>query len=248
MAETGVDRDVAEALAKPQVRAAVEAEFAEAGRQREAYVGGLEQARVAALATLGEVVPHLAGLPPAQFEQGLAVLSQIDPPAFEKAMNVLGRVHTITQAQQQAQQQQAHVQHQQFEATVTAEDARLTEMFGGDKASADAATDATIAYLTEHGIPRNQMLQVFKANPVLSTAEARRTIWEAAKYRDIQNAKVTASARPAPSVQRPGVSIPAAERQSNSIDARTAKARNRINSGSGDAKDIASLIGALRRA
>lgn len=248
MMETGVERDVAEALAKPQVRAAVEAEFAKAGQVQDAYTAGLENARVHTLATLAEVVPHLAGLPPAQFEQGLAVLAEVDPPAFQRAMNVLGRAHTIVQAQQHAQHHQAHVQHQQFEATVMAEDTRLTELFGGDKSAADEATNATISYLSEHGIPRDQMLGMFKANPVLSTAEARRTIWEAAKYRDIQKAKVTASAKPAPPVQRPGVSVSSAERHADGLNAKTARSRDRISRGQGDAKDIASLIGALRRA
>jgi hypothetical protein len=139
----GLAPELEQALKHPQVRQAIEAELNTANQTREAYTAGLEQARVTTLATLAEVVPHLAGLPPAQFEQGLAVLAQADPPAFQKTMDILGRVHTITQAQDQAQQQKAYVQHQQFEATVTAEDVRLTELFNGDTAAADAATDAT---------------------------------------------------------------------------------------------------------
>ncbi|MEH2534421.1 hypothetical protein V1274_005430 [Bradyrhizobium sp. AZCC 1614] len=208
----GLAPDLAKALQHPQVREAVEAQFSEATKAREQYSAGLETARVSTLATLAEVVPHLAGLPPQQFEQGLALLSQADPPAFDKAMNILGRAHQITQAQQQARQQQAQIAHQQFEASVQAEDARLTELFGGDKAAADEATDATISYLSEHGFTRRQMVDVFKANPVLSTAEARRTIWEAAKYRDIQKAKITAAAKPAPAVQRPGIAVSSARK------------------------------------
>jgi hypothetical protein len=74
------------------VRQAIEAELTTANQTREAYTAGLEQARVTTLATLAEVVPHLAGLPPAQFEQGLALLAQADPPAFQKTMDILGRV------------------------------------------------------------------------------------------------------------------------------------------------------------
>jgi hypothetical protein len=244
----GLAPELDAALKHPQVRQAIEAELNTANQTREAYTAGLEQARVTSLATLAEVVPHLAGLPPAQFEQGLALLAQVDPPAFQKTMDILGRVHTITQAQQQAQRQQAYVQHQQFEATVTAEDARLTEMFGGDKAAADAATDATISYLAEQGIPRQQMLQVFKANPVLSTAEARQLVWKAKQYDNIQQAKVTAAAKPAPQVQRPGVPASSAERSASALNDRTARARSRIDGGKGDARDIASLIGSLRRA
>jgi hypothetical protein len=91
------------------------------------------------------------------------------------------------------------------------------------------------------------MLQVFKSNPVLSTAEARRTIWEAAKYREIQKAKITAAAKPAPAVQRPGVAVSAGERHAGALEARTARARSRIDSGRGEVGDLGSLIGALRR-
>jgi hypothetical protein len=246
--DTGLNRKVAEAIAEPEVRQFLESNVAETQQVREHYTAGLENARLHTLATLAEVVPHLAGLPPQQFQEGLAALSQIDPPAFQTAMNILGRTNAIAQAQQQAQQYQAHVQHQQFEATVGAEDKRLVEMFDGDKAKADEATNATISYLTEHGIPRQQMIQVFKANPVLQTAEARQTIWEAEQYRKIMNTKVTASTRPAPQVQRPGVSVSAAERQASNISAKSAKARSRVDAGSGDAKDLASILGSLRSA
>jgi hypothetical protein len=96
----GLDPELAKALQHPQVREAVEAQFSEANKVREQYSAALETARVSTLATLAEVVPHLAGLPPQQFEEGLALLSQVDPPAFNKAMNILGRAHAITQAQQ----------------------------------------------------------------------------------------------------------------------------------------------------
>jgi hypothetical protein len=101
----GLAPELEQALKHPQVRQAIEAELNTANQTREAYTAGLEQARVTTLATLAEVVPHLAGLPPAQFEQGLALLAQADPPAFQKTMDILGRVHTITQAQAQAQAQ-----------------------------------------------------------------------------------------------------------------------------------------------
>ena len=248
MIDTGVERDTAEALAKPQIRAAVEAEFAKAGQVQEAYTNSLQTGQQMLQATVAALAPQLDGMPLELWPQAIQALAEVDPVRANLVADTLNKWGQFQQAQQQANQQQAYVAHQQFEATVKAEDARLTELFGGDKAAADAANEATINYLADHGVARDQMLGVFKSNPVLSTAEARRTIWEANQYRKIQSTKVTASAKPAPPVQRPGVSISAAERQSNNADARTSRARSKIDSGKGEISDVAALLGALRRA
>ena len=106
-------------------------------------------------------------------------------------MRTLNRVGQIAQQQAAVQQQQAHVAQQQFVNHVQAEDARLVEMVGSDKAAAEA-NQALVTYLTEHGIPQNQMVDIVWQNPVLRTAEARQTIWKAAKYDAIQKAKPAA--------------------------------------------------------
>jgi hypothetical protein len=248
MIETGVERDVAEALAKPQVRAAVEAELAKAESVKGEYAQALQAGQQMLQATVAALAPQLDGVPLELWPQAIQTLAQVDPVRANLVADTLQKWGAIQQAQAQQEQQRAHTAHQQFEATVTAEDARLTEMFGGDKAVADAATDATLSYLAEQGIPRQQMLEVFKANPVLSTAEARQLVWKAKQYDNIQQAKVTAAARPAPQVQRPGVPASSAERSASALNDRTARARSRIDSGKGDAHDIASLIGSLRRA
>ncbi|MEH2627074.1 hypothetical protein V1292_005129 [Bradyrhizobium sp. AZCC 1719] len=245
----GLDPEVHKALKHPQVREAIEQELLRAETVKGEYTQALQAGQQMLQATVAALAPQLDGMPLELWPQAIQSLAQVDPVRANLVADTLQKWGAIQQAQQQVQQQQAYVQHQQFEATVTAEDARLDEMFGGDKAAADAANDATITYLSEHGIPRHQMMSVFKANPVLQTAEARRTIWEAGQYRKIQQAKAAvAAAKPAPQVQRPGIAASAAERQASSVDARTARARAKIASGNGDAKDLGSLIGALRRA
>jgi hypothetical protein len=203
--DAGLDRETAEAVAKPQVRAALEQEFNRVDQSVQAYTAGLDTARVHMAAALGEVVPHLMGLPPQQFEQGLAVLSEVDPPAFNQAMNILGRTHQIAQAQQAAQQQQAQIQHQQFVNHVQSEDARLVQMVGGEK-TANEVNQAFITYLDDHNVPKDQRWDMVMSNPVLRTAEARQTIWEAQKYREMKKALPKAAHRALPPVQRPGTS------------------------------------------
>jgi hypothetical protein len=248
MIETGVERDVAEALAKPQVRAAVEAELAKAESVKGEYAQALQAGQQMLQATVAALAPQLDGMPLELWPQAIQTLAQVDPARANLVADTLQKWGAIQQAQQQAQQQQAYIAHQQFEATAKAEDARLDELFNGDKAAAEAATAATFEYLKEQGLRQDQLLPLFKANPILSTAEARQLVWKATQYDRIQQAKVTAAAKPAPQVQRPGVPASAAERSASTLNDRTSRARDRINSGRGDAKDLGSLIGALRRA
>ncbi len=199
--DQGVDPEVARALVHPQVKQALEAEFTKADQVRLSYAQGLEQARIASLAGLYEVAPHLANLPPAQIEQGLALLSEVDPPAFQRAMNVLQRTNQIVQAQHAARQQESQIQYQNFENDVRSEDARLIKMVGSEKA-ADEANRALISYLDQHGVQKNQRLGVIMNNPVLRTAEARQTVWKAQQYDAMKTApKPTKNVPP---VQRPG--------------------------------------------
>jgi hypothetical protein len=243
MIETGVDEDVAIALTKPQVRQAVEQEFARADQVRESYTAGLEQARIASLATLAEVVPHLAGLDPSRFEEGLAVLQQVDPPAFQQAMNVLQRTHQIVAAQQAAQQQQQQVQYQQFEQHTRSEDVRLVQMVGKEKA--DEANQAVINYLDQHGVPKNQRLSMIMQNPVLRSAEARDTIWKAAKYDQIMKSTPKAAPKGLPPVQKPGTSN---QVRATSDTGKLASLEKALSSASGDkAARISAQIHAIER-
>lgn len=244
----GLHPDVAKALQHPQVREAIEAELNEAGRQREAFTNSLQAGQQMLQATVSALAPQLDGMPVEQWPQAIQMLHQVDPVRANLVADTLTKWGAIQQAQQQMQQQQAHVAHQQFETNVKAEDARLTEMFDGNKAIADEANDATISYLAEHGIPRQQMAQVFKSNPVLTTAEARRTIWEAAKYREIQKAKVVAAAKPAPSVQRPGIAPSAGEREASATEAKMSQIRTRIAQGKSNHRDLGNLISIMRTA
>jgi hypothetical protein len=135
-------------------------------------------------------------------EPALGILAQQDPQRFDRAMGALQRVGQIQGAQTQWQQQQAQFKHQQFEATVVAGDARLTEMFGGDKAAADAANNATIS--AEHGIHGTRCSRF--SRPIRCCQRRKRVgpFGKAAEYRKIKSAP-KAIPKSLPAVQRPGV-------------------------------------------
>lgn len=199
----GLDETTKKALKIPQVRAAIEQQLGEVESARQQLATDRALAQQFAQASFIESFPELAGLPAQHFEAGLQLLAQQNPQRFQQALGILNRVSALQAQTQQAEYAKQQEQRQQFEASVLSEDVRLTEMFGGDKGAADAANAATISYLAEHGVPRHQMVQTFMANPVLSTAEARRTIWEASEYRRIK-ALPRAVPKNLPPVQRPG--------------------------------------------
>jgi hypothetical protein len=200
----GLDETTKRALKIPQVRAAIEQQLGEVDSARQQLATERALAQQFAQASFLEGFPELAGLPPQHLEAGLQLLAQQNPQRFQQALGILNRVQALQASSQQADHARQQEQRQQFESSVLSEDVRLTEMFGGDKAAADAANTATISYLAEHGVPRHQMVHTFMANPVLSTAEARRTIWEAQEYRRMKELP-RAVPKNLPPVQRPGV-------------------------------------------
>jgi hypothetical protein len=214
----GLDSETRAALKLPQVREAVLQQIASADQAREVYSTGLENARVHTLATLAEVVPHLAGLPPQQFEHGLAMLAQVDPPAFEKAMNVLARTNQIVQAQQQEQQRQAHARHQEFEAQrqrySKASDEALGSMTRAEKMEMG---EELVAYLGENGISREQLRQEAQSNLAIHHPAFQRMAVDALMYRRQQSAKKAVASKPLPPVARPGAPQPRGSSSSSEI-------------------------------
>jgi hypothetical protein len=231
----GLTPETKQALRQPQVRQYLEETEREHTQVREAYVNGLEQARVASLATLAEVVPHLMNLPPAEFNRGLETLLQIDPPAAQRALNILQRTSQIVSEQQKMAQHNAQLDFQRFESAVKSEDARLEGLIG--KAAAAEANQALVSYFNDHGIPRNQYLNTVRQNPVLLTAEARQTILKAAKYDAMQNAPKARPTREVPPVQRPGTSRSAREASYDDVSALDARL-----SKTGSLKDAEKLL------
>ncbi|MCK1304704.1 MULTISPECIES: hypothetical protein [unclassified Bradyrhizobium] len=237
-ADGEIHPEVQKALKHPQVRQAIAEEFTRAEQATQAYSTGLESARLHTLATLGEVVPHLMGLQPAQFEQGMELLAQVDPPAFQKAMNILARTNTIVQAQQQAEQHRAAVEHQQVETWAKAEDARLKTM--GVEITNDVANEVA-DYAKSLGIERESLGRAMIDHPILRSAEVQAMMVAAAKFHAIQKAPAKAIPKPVPSVQRPGLARSPGDRDASEIMSLRQKA-----TATGNAEDVFKLYKAKK--
>lgn len=205
----GLDPEVAKALQHPQVRQAIESELGEASKVREAYSAGLHNAHAFAQAAFLEAVPELAGLPVDQMERGLAMLAQVDPPRFNTAMNILGRVQHIQAAHQQDQQQRAQIARQQFAAYGKEQDAKFNAMVGKMTPAESAEFGSEmVEYAAELGVSREQLIHELQTNPVMRHAAFQKMAYDAIKYRQIQKAPKAMANRSVPPVQRPGAASP----------------------------------------
>jgi hypothetical protein len=201
----GLEEETRRALKIPQVRQAIEAEFAEANQVREQHTATVQAGQQMLQATLASLAPQLQAVPLEHWAQAIQQMAQTDPVRAELVADTLDKWSRLQFAQQQDQQQRAQIAHQQFEQHVRSEDQRLVQMLGSEKV-ADEANRALFTYLDDHGVAKDQRLNILVSNPVLRTAEARQTIWEAQKYRTMMKAGKPAPTTRVPTVQRPGTS------------------------------------------
>jgi hypothetical protein len=218
----GSDEELTRALKHPRIAEAVTSEWDRADAARQQYANALNYVNQLAQANLVDHLPELARLPIEQWEGAIVALAQQDPQRVQRALAPLQRVNQlqVERAQQQAQHQQYQqaLQYQQFENEVNAEDARLIEMVGSQKA-ADEANRAMIDHLVAQGVPRNQIFNALMQNPVLRTAEARQTAWKAQQYDRLMAAPKAVPVRQPQNVQRPGSSAPRSTSQNSSLAA-----------------------------
>jgi hypothetical protein len=205
----GLEEETREALKKPQVRQFLEQNAAETEQAVQSLKAAVSNSHTFGQAAVITVVPEFAQYPFEQWPALASALKQAGDPRGMQVENLLSNVAALNQRQQVLEYHQQHQQQQNFETQVKAEDARLIEMVGGEKA-ANEANAAMITYLTENGVPRNQQLNVIMQNPVLRTAEARQTVWKAARYDALMNAPKAIASRQVPPVQRPGTYVPRA--------------------------------------
>ncbi len=192
------------ALKNPQVRQFLETNAAETEQAVQHLKDAVSHNQTFGQAAILALAPELGQVPLERWAEGINMIAQADPARGQQLATMFNNVAALNQRQQLLAHYDQQQQQQQFETQIKAEDARLIDMVGGEKA-ANEANAAMIAYLTENGVPRNQQLNVIMQNPVLRTAEARQTVWKAARYDAIMNAPKAIASRQVPPIQRPGV-------------------------------------------
>jgi hypothetical protein len=145
-------------------------------------------------------------------------------------------------SRQEQERQSKWAEHVQKENALAAE--LIPELADKDKGPALTNRVAN-EILPDYGFTPSELTALANGSEKLSIYDHRlqRLLATAVKYADIQKAKVVAAAKPAPAVQKPGVSKPSGAAQSETITNLSAKLER-----SGEVRDLGALIGALRRA
>ena len=182
----GLDPETKKALKIPQVRQALEQQFAEIDTAREQYSTGLQTGQQMLQATVAALAPQLNGMPVEYWPQAIQQLAQVDPVRGQLVADTLSNWSSIQQAQQQEQQRQAHVQHQQFEATrqqySRASDEALGPMTFAEKAE---MAEELVSYVGELGISREAFTREAATNLALHHPAFQKMAADAVRYQRI---------------------------------------------------------------
>jgi len=241
-APEGLDPELARALRHPQVAQAIEQRINEAEQTRQGYAEGLAAAtRIAQMSFLGQF-PEFAGVAPEQWPQIAAEIGRRDPSRLTQLQASVAATQSLFAQQQQENACQAEAQRSELQAYTRAEDDRFETMMKNEPLETQRAVAAELrAFAHEHGIRPSELRHLFMNEPLMRHAAFQRMMYDAGKYRLIMKARDAATAKALPSVQRPGQSRSAAERDHADLKALSAKL-----SSSGNIRDAVALYNARK--
>jgi hypothetical protein len=207
----GLDPKVAEAMAHPQVRQAIEQELGKASAAQQAADVQRNVAYSVNQQAILAIAPELEGLEPHQWPDAIKVLAQIDPARTEKVINLAQRGAAIEmQLLQEAQQREA-VQAQQFQAYKVSEEAKFNAAVGN---LSQSDYEAVRSYATGVLGLTPQDVSALQNNPVAVDHRFQRALLDASRFHAMQSAAKPLQTRSLPPVIRPGTTS-AAPRDDN---------------------------------
>jgi hypothetical protein len=202
-----------------QIEQARQAAVAHAEQARAAYEQQTASAILTAEAAALAPFPELQGIPREQVQAVLAHIARTNPNRHaeirhhvanvkELAANQLQAAQFLHQQQVQAQNQQVQAQEQQ-RAQVAQQFRQYADYHDSRVAAVPPEVGhEVVAMAAEHGISKQQLLDLYETNPVIRHSAFQSMMADAAKFRLAQRATQKAQVRPVPSVQKPGVSDP----------------------------------------
>ena len=173
------------------------------------YQQAVAQTLLTAEASALAPFPELIGVPRDQIDAVMAHISRTNPQRHaeirrhvatvkELAGAHIQQAHAFAQQQQQAQQQQVEAQKEQFQRFAAYHDERVA-------AVPREVTDEVVAMAQEHGISKQELMELYNTNAVMRHSAFQQMMADAAKYRLAQRSVAKAAVRPVPQVQKPGV-------------------------------------------
>ena len=243
-AHDGIDPEIAEALSRPKVKAALEETVAQVEQARAAFAQSTkEAAQISAAAVLSQW-PDLARLSAQELPHALAAIAKVDPAQAAQIQGQLQRTQNLYNAHLQAEQAQQQVQAQRIEEYGRAEDKRFEQHIANETPETRRAVlENGKRILQEHyGVDATALAQAFKSSPALRSAEVQKMLFSLIKMHAAQENAATKLDRSVPPVQRPGVSVDR-DAGDDSVNRAMAKFKSDPN-----AKSAAALLVARRAA
>ncbi len=225
-------------------------EVAEQRKAVEAETQKAEQTRKNYEAKLASVMQTLHDSSPFADIKSMADVERLqaeDPFRFQQFQVYQWKMQATQQELQQAEQRKTQETQSKWTEHVQAESAKFAESLpDADKAKLQQFTVDAPKFLGEKGFTDQELANYASGKDRLSIYDHRvqSLILDGMKYREAQNAKPVALAKPVPPVQRPGVAQPRGSVQSEAFTKTSAK----IDNGAGDHRDLSALLGAMRRA
>ena len=234
-------------------QAAIKRAFNEAAEQRkavEAETQKAEQVRKNYEAKLASVMQTLHDSSPFADIKSMDDVEKLqaeDPFRFQQFQVYQWKMQATQQELQQAEQRKTQETQSKWSEHVQAESAKFAESLpDADKAKLQQFSTDAPKFLAEKGFTDQELTNYASGKDRLSIYDHRvqSLILDGMKYREAQNAKPVALAKPVPPVQRPGTAQPRGSVQSEAFTKTSAK----IDNGAGDHRDLGALLGAMRRA
>jgi hypothetical protein len=250
-APPGIDPDLHLAFQNPKVRQAVETEVNKAvttatTAQRH-YAENVVAAQEIALGSINAAFPEMAGVKTqAQMQEVLSRLQQTNPQRFQQAQVMLQNFARLHVERQNMERQKQHYERQNFQRESAVQDAAFAKSLANVPAQQrESVAREAISYAASLGIDERTLTHLLNTNPIMRHSAFRRMMFDAAAgslARKGLAAQRQQNRAQVPPVIRPGSGAPRTTAQSANLQQLSARLTQ-----SGDAKDAAALLTALRR-
>jgi hypothetical protein len=234
--QDGIDPEIAQALANPKIRSAIEAELQQTTAERQQYATAAKEAVTLAMAGVVANFPELGNIPIPHLQSAIQVIAKTNPQRAAAMTSALERTQVLLDVSQKAQAAQREVRSKQFQQYVESQDAKFEAYVKAENPeTVRKVKDSVGEVLAEYGIGKHDLRQLWQSEPLMRSAEFQKMLYDLTRFkiaaRDVQT-KV--APKVLPPVQRPGVSRPA----DNGEDVTAAMRRFNANPSPKNAADV----------
>jgi hypothetical protein len=200
----GVDPEIARALENPKIREAINQQIQQSEIARQAYAGAVSQLQDAALATLLQAAPELAGVRGDQIPVVVQAIAKSNPQRAEQIAHAVRNAQQNLGVVEQHRQQAVQHQAQQLKTQMDAWDNEYDKVTANDPDIKRVRAEVINVARDHYGIPEKDLAHAWQNEAWIHHPAVQRMITDAVRYRLAQQA-VQKAPRPAGRVLKPGM-------------------------------------------